>query len=120
MALGKKILWIGLLGLAGSLSWAQEGALGGESATFEGHPAVMEGDSASAEVDPAAVERDPAAALPKKERNYPGGSEEEDLRVSPTLPEAPIKTDARTVQRDVYRALYKEELKNDHDDAADE
>lgn len=70
-----------------------------------------------------AVERDPAMMNPMPsltKRNYPGGADEEDLRVQANLPEAPLKTDARSLQREVYKALYNQELKDDRQDAVEE
>lgn len=53
-------------------------------------------------------------------RTYPGGADEEDLRVLPALPEAALKADARAVQREVYKALYNQELKDDRHDPVEE
>ncbi|NJM10426.1 MAG: hypothetical protein HC883_06140 [Bdellovibrionaceae bacterium] len=67
-------------------------------------------------------EREPAAvtnALSPK-RTYPGGADEEDLRVQTALPEAALRTDARSIQREVYKALYNQELKDDRQDAVEE
>ena len=50
----------------------------------------------------------------KKKRMYPGGADEDDLKVMAALPEAMIKIDARSLQREVYKELYNEELKEDH------
>ncbi len=66
--------------------------------------------------------RDPAAVPPtlNTKRSYPGGADEEDLRVQAALPEAALKTDARSVQREVYKALYNQELKDDRHDPVEE
>lgn len=75
------------------------------------------------EPEPEFVDRDPAAVntMPSLvKRNYPGGADEEDLRVQPSLPEAALKTDARSLQREVYKALYNQELKDDRQDAVEE
>ena len=63
--------------------------------------------------------RDPSALkLQPRQRAYPGGADEEDLRVLAVLPEAEMRTDARTLQRDVYKSVYNQELKEErHDDA---
>ena len=68
--------------------------------------------------------REPAAVAPMQnaagKRAYPGGADEEDLRVLPALPEAALKTDARSVQREVYKNLYNQELKEQSQDAVEE
>jgi len=63
--------------------------------------------------------RDPSAlTLQPRKRSYPGGADEEDLRVMANLPEAEIRTDARGLQREVYKSVYNQELKEErHDDA---
>lgn len=64
-------------------------------------------------------EREPAAvpsATNLKKRLYPGGGDEEDLRVMATLPEAPVTIDARTIQREIFRQYnrqFKEERPED-------
>ena len=67
-------------------------------------------------------EREPAAiAKPlNAKRAYPGGADEEDLQVQTALPEAALRTDARSLQRDVYKALYNQELKDERQDAVEE
>lgn len=63
------------------------------------------------------VDRDPAAiTLPSQPKSYPGGADEDNLRVLASLPEAAIKIDARSLQREVYRQLYKQEMKEQHRD----
>lgn len=66
--------------------------------------------------------REPAAipSTLNSKRNYPGGADEEDLRVQNYLPEAGLKTDARSVQREVYKALYNQELKDERHDPVEE
>ena len=62
------------------------------------------------------MDRDPASlVLPTSsvKRTYPGGADEEDLRVQATLPEAALRTDARSIQKEVYKHLYNQELKED-------
>lgn len=67
-------------------------------------------------------EREPAAieSTLSAKRTYPGGADEEDLRVQAALPEAALKTDARSIQRDVYKAMFNKELKDDRQDAVEE
>ena len=87
-------------------------------------PAFAQFDDFAGGFEPApsaapAAARDPSAlTLQPRKRTYPGGSDEEDLRVMAALPEAEIRTDARTLQRDVYKTVYNQELKEErHDDA---
>ncbi len=53
-------------------------------------------------------------------RSYPGGADEEDLQVQATVPEAALHTDARSLQREVYKQLFNQELKDDRQDAVEE
>lgn len=53
-------------------------------------------------------------------RTYPGGADEEDLRVLQSLPEAALKTDTRRIQKDVFKTLYNQELKDESTDAVEE
>lgn len=67
-------------------------------------------------------EREPAA-LPSSlniKRSYPGGADEEDLQVQTAIPEAAMHTDARSLQREVFKALFNKELKDDREDAVEE
>lgn len=48
-----------------------------------------------------------------RKRLYPGGRDEEDLKVLAMLPEALKKTDDKTLQKEVYKTLYNQDLKND-------
>ncbi len=67
------------------------------------------------------VERDPAAAkVYSGKRTYPGGADEEDLRVQNHLADAAVKTDSRVLQREVYRKLYNQELKDEREEAVEE
>lgn len=71
------------------------------------------------------LDREPAGfgsytIAPAKVKTYPGGADEEDLKVQSNAPDAPLTTDARTLQRDVYRDLYKQELKDERHDAVEE
>lgn len=62
------------------------------------------------------VVRDPSSlVLPSSsaKRTYPGGADEEDLKVLTSLPEAVVRTDARGIQKEVYKALYNQELKDE-------
>jgi len=71
---------------------------------------------------PNSEQREPnsTAAISASKRTYPGGGDEEDLQVQPRLPEAPLKTDARSLQRTVYKTLYNQELKDDRTENVDE
>jgi hypothetical protein len=63
------------------------------------------------------------AAIPSEtalKRKYPGGTDEEDLSVRPYLPEAPLTTNTRMVQREVFRSLYNQELKDERADSVEE
>ena len=77
------------------------------------------GSLPSGEFEAATPDRDPAAlVIPPRKRNYPGGALEEDLLVQPTLAESEQKVDARTLQRDVFKAMFNQDLKEErHDDA---
>ena len=67
-------------------------------------------------------EREPASvpSTLNVKRNYPGGADEEDLQVQTAIPEAAMHTDARSLQREVFRALFNKELKDDREDAVEE
>lgn len=68
-------------------------------------------------------EREPAAVTAptfSPRRQYPGGVDEEDLRVQNNLPEATQQTDARVLQREVFKSLYNQELKDERQDAVEE
>jgi hypothetical protein len=78
---------------------------------------VLFGWFAAAAEDMLDVDRDPASLiLPTNvaKRTYPGGADEEDLKVQPRLPEASLKTDARSIQKEVFKSLYNQELKDDN------
>ncbi len=68
------------------------------------------------------VQREPAAVptITSARRRYPGGADEDDLQVQARLPEATLKTDARGLQRDVYKSLYNQDLKDERQDAVEE
>lgn len=76
---------------------------------------------ALAQEDVLDVDREPAAIVtnPAK-RTYPGGADEEDLRVQNKLPDAALKTDSRTLQREVFKQLYNQELKDDRPETMEE
>lgn len=91
----QKILFV-LIGLSMNSAWAQDEAMATD------------------------VERDPAAVVAPGKRAYPGGADEEDLRVQAQLPEAALKTDARSIQKDVYRNMFNQELKEERQEAVEE
>ena len=62
----------------------------------------------------------PAAAVSSSKRLYPGGNDEEDLQVQAHIPEATLKTDSRYLQREVYKTLFNEELKEDGRESVEE
>ena len=67
------------------------------------------------------ADRDPAAVkVYSGKRTYPGGSDEEDLQVQTKIPEAALKTDSRSVQRDVYKELYNQEMKEERQETVEE
>jgi hypothetical protein len=67
--------------------------------------------------DPPPPDRDPASVnIPAKKKAFPGGDDEEDLRVQNQLPEAAMTVYPRTIERDIYRKLYKKELKEQRQD----
>jgi hypothetical protein len=67
------------------------------------------------------VDRDPAAiSMPTKKRTYAGGGDEEDLRVLAALPEAAMKTDQRSLQKEVYKQLFNQDLKEESHDELEE
>lgn len=67
-------------------------------------------------------DRDPAAVTVPgvSKRLYPGGADEEDLVVQNHLPEAGLKTDARSLQRGVYKTLYNQEMKEERQETVEE
>lgn len=48
-----------------------------------------------------------------RKRLYPGGRDEEDLKVLAALPEAIRKTDERVLQKDVYKNVFNQVLQVD-------
>ncbi len=70
--------------------------------------------SASALANDVEVDRDPSALVtPPVKRLYPGGADEEDLKVQAAIPDAVVRTDARGIQKEVYKSLYNQELKDE-------
>lgn len=67
-------------------------------------------------------DREPAAVAPinVNKRTYPGGQDEEDLQVQGHLPSAGLKTNARGLQRGVYKNLYNQEMKEERSQAVEE
>lgn len=65
-------------------------------------------------------ERDPASVTAPRKRTYPGGADEEDLTVQAQLPEATLKTDARGIQKEVYKSVFNQELKDERQEAVEE
>ena len=45
-----------------------------------------------------------------RKRLYPGGKDEEDLKVIAVMPEAPRKMDEKLVQKEVYKTIYNQEM----------
>ncbi len=65
--------------------------------------------------------RDPSAVkVFSGKRAYPGGADEDDLQVQAKIPEALLKTDARSVQREVYKDLYNQEMKEERQETVEE
>lgn len=54
-----------------------------------------------------------------RKRLYPGGRDEEDLKVLASLPEAMRKTDERVIQKDVYKSMFNQELVDEADEGAE-
>ena len=48
-----------------------------------------------------------------RKRLYPGGRDEEDLKVLAALPESIRQTDERAIQQEVHKALFNQELQLD-------
>lgn len=48
-----------------------------------------------------------------RKRQYPGGRDEEELKVLVALPEFSRKTDDKTIQKEIYKNLFNQELKED-------
>jgi hypothetical protein len=73
-------------------------------------------------IETTAPDRDPANMnmISASKRTYPGGGDEEDLLVQNHLPEAALKTDARTLQRGVYKTLYNQEMKDERTENVEE
>lgn len=54
-----------------------------------------------------------------RKRLYPGGRDEEDLKVLVALPEAMRKTDERVLQKEVYKNLFNQDLQLDEGESAE-
>lgn len=55
-----------------------------------------------------------------QKRAYPGGADEESLSVLTRLPEAPLRTSARQIQKEVYKTIYNQELKDESTETMEE
>jgi hypothetical protein len=61
-------------------------------------------------------DRDPASTFtPVIKRAYPGSADEEELKVLPAVQDVPLKADARSIQKEVFKTLYNQELKDGAD-----
>jgi hypothetical protein len=105
--MAKRLVSILCLGVLGSVALAQG---------LDASPSDL-GPAPSAAADSAFApdaDREPASTQPLvKKRTYVGAADEEDLRVQGALPEAALKIDARSLQRDVYEQLYHQKLKEE-------
>jgi hypothetical protein len=83
---------------------------------------VAQEEGSSGEQVPLPVNEDSTADRAPAQDSVPGHVvNEDDLKVLPQLPEAQVKQDARSVQSEVYKSLYKRELKPDQrEDVLDE
>lgn len=71
--------------------------------------------------EPEPADRDPAAIAPMTvKRNFPGAQDEEDLRVQAQLPEAAMRADTRGMQREIYKSLFNQELKEERHEEVEE
>ena len=67
------------------------------------------------------LDRDPASTfVPVTKRSYPGGADEEELKVQPILHEVVLRTDARSLQKEVYKTLFNQDLKDERTDTVEE
>lgn len=67
------------------------------------------------------VEREPSAVRSSvSKRTYLGGADDDDLSVQKQIPEAAIRVDARSVQREIYKKLYREDMKDDRQETMEE
>lgn len=71
-----------------------------------------------------ASEREPAGGstplVAASRRTYPGGGDEEDLQVQGRIPDAALRTDSRSLQREVYKVLYNQELQDERKEDVEE
>lgn len=66
-------------------------------------------------------DRDPASIAPiTVKRVYPGSQDEEALTVQSALPEARNTADTRGMQREIFKSLYNQELKEERHDEVEE
>lgn len=66
------------------------------------------------------VEREPATISLSTQRSYPGARDEDQLQVQSQLSEPLAKMDTRGIQREVYRGLFNQELKDDRQETMEE
>jgi hypothetical protein len=66
------------------------------------------------------MDREPASVTPPSKRAYPGGADEEDLQIQSAMPEAGLRMNSRSLQREVFKSLYNQELKEDHPESDEE
>jgi hypothetical protein len=68
-----------------------------------------------------AGDRDPATVRSSAgKRTYVGGMDDDDLRVQKQIPEAAIRVDARSVQKEIYKKLYRQDMKDDRQETMEE
>ena len=70
-----------------------------------------------------AADREPSAVTQVSaihKRAYAGSADEEDLRVQATLPEAGLRVDARGLQREIFKQLYNQDLKEEQQNDLEE
>lgn len=63
--------------------------------------------------EPPTTQASPVEIERARKRLYPGGRDEEDLKVLAALPEASTRTGTRQIQKEVHKKLFDEELKDD-------
>jgi hypothetical protein len=101
-----------LFSVIGAFAWAQE-EMGSEEAPA---PASVASANDGMSEPVAESTRDPASeSVPGRKAN------EEELRVRPSLPDAQVKKDTRSLQAEVYKSVYNKDLKPDQrEDVLDE
>jgi len=106
----KKVLRARMIVLGSMLALASGSVLAQDADLLDHVPMDSEG-----------IERDPAAIRGNSgKRTYPGGMDEEDLRVQSQIAEAPVRVDARSLQKEVYKKLYNAEMKDDRQEMQEE